>query len=41
MCRLHHFKPALCPFCRSLIVGFDLAPAEQLVLMRLPSSVAA
>jgi hypothetical protein len=22
MCKLHHFKPALCPYCRQIICGF-------------------
>eukprot|EP00882_Tetradesmus_deserticola_P005366 GHRQ01005647.1.p1 GENE.GHRQ01005647.1~~GHRQ01005647.1.p1 ORF type:complete len:268 (+),score=60.34 GHRQ01005647.1:1-804(+) len=23
MCKLHHFKPALCPYCRQIICGFS------------------
>eukprot|EP00879_Flechtneria_rotunda_P004022 GHRR01004264.1.p2 GENE.GHRR01004264.1~~GHRR01004264.1.p2 ORF type:complete len:441 (+),score=187.29 GHRR01004264.1:2056-3378(+) len=25
MCKLHHFKPALCPYCRQIICGFKRA----------------
>jgi hypothetical protein len=25
MCKLHHFKPALCPFCRQIISALVLA----------------
>jgi hypothetical protein len=25
MCKLHHFKPALCPYCRQIICGFERA----------------
>eukprot|EP00775_Hariotina_reticulata_P008074 gene8074-8269_t len=27
MCKLHHFKPALCPYCRQIICGFERAAA--------------
>jgi hypothetical protein len=27
LCKLHHFRPALCPFCRCVIRGFSVNPS--------------